>query len=191
MRISLDLVARNSHETAERHEILDRVEDGRTGHDPADWGAERIARDMRLALAIADLVTLIQDDAIPLYGKQRTRGRSDTRRQDRVWRDDHVRQCSRQGALGAVKRVNLQTGCEPANLSAPLAHNRLGHHYEGTRLGVNEHSRNKLDRLTQAHFVTQEPPRVGRRGLAAYEPAQTLVLVRGNQAGTEHGLTLG
>ena len=190
MRISLDLVARNSHETAERHEILDRVEDGRTGHDPADWGAERIARDMRLALAIADLVTLIQDDAIPLYGQQRTRGRSDARRQYRVRSNDHVRQRRRQGALGAVKRVNRQTGREPAQLSAPLPHNRLGHHYEGTRFGVHEHSRNKLDRLAQAHFVTQEPPRVGRRGLAAYEPTQTLVLVRGNQAGTEHGLTL-
>jgi len=82
--------------------------------------------------------------------------------------------------------MDRQAGREPSNLRAPLAHDRLGHHYEGARLGVDEHSRDKLDRLAQTHFITQKAPRVDRGRFARHEPPQALVLVRRNQAGPEH-----
>lgn len=107
-------------------------------------------------------------------------------RQNGIGRHDYIRKDRRKGPLRAVERARRETRREPRNLVAPLAHYRLGNDHQRLRLGVNKHSRNKLDGLTETHFVTQEPARLGPVEFPVNEPPYTLMLIRRNEAGLQH-----
>ena len=55
----------DAQDGAQPDKVLDRVEDGRAGHQPLDWRAQSQHGHASLALDVADLVGLVQDDAVP------------------------------------------------------------------------------------------------------------------------------
>jgi len=186
VRVALDHLARQTHKRAQGHKVLDGVKDGRTGHDPADGCGESPACDMTLTLLVANLVALIEDHAVPPNTQKLTDGSTRALRQNRVRRHHNRGELLRQFAPRPVKCVGTQARGESGHLRAPLAHDRLGHNHERVRLGVGQHSCDELDRLPEAHLITEKATRARRVQFALHEPSNTLVLVRRNEARFEH-----
>ena len=151
--VALHVALGNSEEETERRKILDRVEDGRARDDPADARHQGTARHVRLGLGVANLMALVQDDAVPRDAQKRAHGPTLALRQDRVGGDGHLG-LAVNATLRTVKEVNRRARREFLNLGAPLGHNRLGNNDQGPTHRVLEHSGHELDRLTQAHLVT-------------------------------------
>jgi hypothetical protein len=101
--VALDHIPWDAQEAAERHKVLDGVEDGRAGHDPPDGRVESRARDVTLRLFVANLVPFIEDHAVPLDAQQWAHGATHSVWKDRIWSDHHIWKGHRKRPLGAIE----------------------------------------------------------------------------------------
>jgi hypothetical protein len=114
---------------------------------------------VRLAFAIPNLVTFIQDDSIPRDSEERTPPTPFALSQNRVRRHHNIRPRALgwKVALCTIKCVRLETRGKFGHFGAPLTHNRLGHNNERAWLWVGEHGGDQLNSLAETHFITQKP----------------------------------
>ena len=179
IRVALDHVPRDSHKRTQGDEILDRIEDGRARHDPPDRRAERIARDVHLALFVPNFVAFVQDDAIPLNREKLTDRPADALWQHRVRGDHNGRELRGQLPTSAVKCIGREVRCEPRHLLTPLPDDGLGYDHERSRLWVRNHGRDELDRLAETHLIAEKASREALGDLTLDEPLDAFALVRG------------
>jgi len=176
------------NETCEGDEVLDGVEDGRTGNDPPNGRFELANGDVRLGFGVADLVALVEDDAVPREHVEFGRGNDafTGRGMDIVEPttvNDHTIGCDGNLGIGTLVRVrsvvdgDREVGRELLDFGFPLGNDGFGPDDEGPIDGIGDDSRNDLDGFTEPHFVTEKATGGLGVGFAFGHPTDAIPLV--------------
>jgi hypothetical protein len=136
------------------------------------------AGNVTLALLVADLMTLIQNNTVPVDSQELASRAPMALRHHRIWGYDDMRNICRNCPFSSIKRVYFQTWRESSNLRAPLPNNGFWDNDKCLGLWVNEHCSYELNRLSEAHFITQETTGIFGRCLALDEPFHACMLIR-------------